>query len=225
MSDAIFPSNLPGITWDIPRAVSFKTNVFEALSGAERRIRHRPIPKHRIDLSYEVLRERANLTELQTLRGFFMSRNGSFDSFLFHDPYDGQVTNYQFGIGDGSTTQFQLTRTIGTRTDVIHNPEATMAIGFEWFPTIGSDAQFWPQPFGSWPASDVYTPPVGGWSLLPNGVIQFATAPPAGQRLLWTGRYYYRARFADDTFTATEFMSHLFSNSKLGIVLSLQNIL
>lgn len=225
MSDAIFPSNLPGLKWGSPRAVSFKTSIYEALSGAERRIRHRPAPKHQIELSYEVLREQGGMTDLQTLRGFFMSREGSFDSFLFHDPYDGQVTNLQFGTGDGVTTQFQLVRKVGTRLEVVHNPEATLAVGREWFPSIGDDALFWPQLSDLWPSDDEYTSPDGGWSLLPNGLIQFATAPPVGKRLLWTGRYYYRARFADDTFTATEFMQRLFSNSKLGMVLSLQNIL
>ncbi|HEY5581354.1 MAG TPA: DUF2460 domain-containing protein [Rhodoferax sp.] len=225
MSDAIFPSNLPGLKWDIPREVSFKTSIYESLSGAERRIRHRPVPKHRIELSYEVLREQGYLTDLQTLRGFFMSRDGSFDSFLFHDPYDGQVTNLQFGIGDGVTTQFQLTRQIGTRSEVLHNPEATLAIGRVWFPSIGNDALFWPEPTGVWPATNEYTPPAGGWSLLANGLVQFTTPPPAGASLLWTGRYYYRARFADDAFSATEFMRRLFSNNKLAMVLSLQNIL
>lgn len=225
MSDAIFPASLPGIKWDRTRATSFKTKVYEALSGAERRIRHRPAPKRRIELGYEVLREQTGLAELQALQGFFLARSGSFDSFLFHDPYDGQVTNLQFGTGDGVTTQFQLVRLVGAHSEVVHNPEATLAVGRVWFPAVGDDALFWPQSGDQWQLDEEYQPSAADWSLLPNGVVQFTSPPPAGKRLLWTGRYYHRARFADDTFDSTEFMRCLFSAKKVALVLSLQNIL
>lgn len=224
MSDEIFPGNLPGLKWDRVRTASSKTKVYEALSGAERRIRHMPSPKHRIELSYELLRENQGFTELQTLRGFFMSRDGAFDSFLFHDPYDGQVNNMPFGIGDGVTTQFQLVRTVGSRTEPVHNPAASLNIGRDWFPA-GDDAEFWPPASPPWPIESEYIAEPGSWSLLPNGMVSFAVAPPAGKILLWTGPYYYRARFADDSFSATEFMQRFFSASKVALVLSLQNIL
>lgn len=224
MSDDIFPTNLPGIKWDRVRAVTFKTSIYEALSGAERRIRHRPSPKRRIELAYEVLRETPGLAELQTLQGFYEARSGAYDSFLFHDPYDSQVTNLQFGLGDGVTTEFQLVRTIGAVTEVVHNPEPGLAVGRRWFPASSDDALFWPQPSGLWEIADEYISDEP-WTLLPNGIVQFTTPPPAGKRLLWTGRFYYRARFADDTFDSTEFMRRLFSNRKLAMVLSLQNIL
>jgi hypothetical protein len=226
MSDDIYPSNLPGITWNIPRAVNFSTSIYEALSGAERRIRHRQAPKYRVELAYEFLREDGDWAELQTLLGFYVDRDGPFDSFLFRDQYDGVVNDVQFGTGDGVTTQFQLVRKLGNTLQAVHNPEATLAIGQVWFPTIGDDARFWPQPAGVWPDDDVeYTPLDGGWSLLPNGLVQFASAPSEGKELRWTGRYYYRARFADDTFNYNEFMRRLFETKKVALVMSLQNIL
>ncbi|MFZ3141144.1 DUF2460 domain-containing protein [Polaromonas sp.] len=225
MSNAIFPSNLPGIKWDRVRTVTFKTSVYEALSGAERRIRHRPSPKRRVELAYEALRETPGLSELQILQGFYEARAGAYDSFLFHDPYDGQVTNLQFGLGDGVATQFQLVRTIGSVTEVVHNPEPTLAVGRVWFPAIADDSGYWPQPDGMWSLEDEYIAEEGSWTLLPNGIVSFTVAPPAGKRLLWTGRFFYRARFADDTFDSTEFLRRLFTNRKLAMVLSLQNIL
>jgi hypothetical protein len=225
MSDEVFPSNLPGIKWDRVRTATFKTAIYEALSGAERRIRHRPSAKRRIELGYEVLREGQGWAELQTLAGFYEARSGAYDSFLFHDPYEGQVSNRVFGVGDGVTTQFQLTRQLGDASQVLHNPEVTLAVGRLWFPFIGDDAGFWPQPSGVWPLGNEYEVPDGGWSLLPNGIVQFAVPPPAGKLLLWTGRWFYRARFADDSLESTEFLYRLFSTKKIALVMSLQNIL
>ena len=71
----------------------------------------------------------------------------------------------------------------------------------------------------------MYEPPAGGMTLLANGVVRFATPPPAGQALLWTGQYYYRARFGDDMLDVNEFLHQLYSVSKVKLVRSLQNIL
>ena len=225
MSDAIFPANLPGLRWDITRTPVFKTQVYEALSGAERRIRQRTSPKRRIELSYEVLREYSGNTDLQILQGFYLARSGPWDSFLFHDPYDGQVTNYQYALADGVKTDYQLTRPFGPLVEMVHNPEPTFYLGSAWFPSIGDDADFWPQPYGSWPQADQYDSPNSGYTLLPNGIVRFAVAPPAGKKLLWTGRFYHRARFDGDTFDSKEFMKRFFSMNKVSLVMSLQNIL
>jgi hypothetical protein len=224
MSDAIYPSTLPGLKWDIVRSPVFKTGIYEALSGAERRIRHRPSPKRRIEMAYEVLREYSGNTDLKTLVGFYIARSGPWDSFLFHDPYDGQVTNQPFGVGDGVSTDFQLVRNFGSVAEVVHNPELTLFVGPVWFPTVGDDAEFWPQPDGLWPVDAIYDP-AGAFTVLANGLVRFTTPPPAGKTLLWTGRFYYRARFADDTFDSTEFLKRFFSMRKVAMVMSLQNIL
>lgn len=224
MSDAIFPSNLPGLKWDVVRTDAFKTSIYESLSGAERRIRHRTIPKRRIELSFEVLREQGQWDELKLLQSFYLDRSGSFDSFLFHDPFDGQANNLQFGTGDGVTTQFQLFRLIAGRQEVVHNPASTIVVGRSWFPPTWESTPYWPQPSGMWPG-DAETGNAGGWSLLPNGIVNFAVAPPTGVGLIWTGSFYYRARFADDNFSTTEFMQRMFSLNSLPLIMSLQNIL
>ena len=225
MSDALYPVNLPGLRWDIVRTPEFKTQVYEALSGAERRIRHRPLPKRHIELSYEVLREYSRNTDLQTLQGFYLARSGPWDSFLFHDPYDGQVTNYQFAVADGVKTDYQLTRPFGAVVEAVHNPEPTLYVGSVWFPAIGNDADFWPQPDGMWSQDDQYDVSTSAYTLLPNGIVRFTTAPAAGKKLLWTGRFNYRARFDGDTFDSKEFLQRFFSMGKVAMVMSLQNIL
>lgn len=224
MSEAIFPTNLPGIKWDRPRRARFKTSVYEALSGAERRIRHRPTPKREIDLSYEVLREQGQ-GDLQQVLAFFEDRSGAFESFLFRDPYHKYASNTQFGVGDGTTTTFQLLRQVGTRFDAVENPDfSTLTLGRLFFPALGDESDFWPELFG-WVDADEYEVPASGFTLLPNGLVQFAVPPTAGKRLLWSGYYYHRARFAEDTLEYNEFMHRLFNLRSLKLVLSLRNIL
>lgn len=227
MSEAIFPASLPGIKWDRARQLAFKTSVYEALSGAERRIRHRRSPKRHIELGYEVLREQGAFAELQTLAAFYLQHEGPFQSFLFHDPYDGYAINVHFGTGNGVATDFQLTRPLGALSEVVHNPEAGLAIGRTWFPTLGDAIAFWPYS-APWPVADELDGTEAaalGWTLLPNGIVRFTTPPPAGKKLLWTGRFFHRARFDGDTFDHTEFLHRLFSLRRLPLVMSLQNIL
>lgn len=227
MSEAIFPASLPGIKWDRARQIGFKTSIYEALSGAERRIRHRSTPKRRIELGYEVLREQGAFAELQTLASFFESLDGSFQSFLFHDPYDGYAINVQFGIGNGSDTDFQLSRPMGSTSSVVHNPEAGFSLGRTWFPTLGDAIAFWPYS-SPWPQPDELDGVAAdalGWTLLPNGIVRFTTPPPAGKKLLWTGRFFHRARFDGDNFDYNEFLHRLFNLRRLALVMSLQNIL
>lgn len=226
MSDAIFPT-LPGLAWNRVRTDSFRGAVFEGLSGAERRISYRPTPKRKLQLSYEVLRATRALPELDTLRAFWFARQGAFDSFLFEDPSDHIAVNQQFAVADGTTTVYQLGRWCTGVFEVVHNVDpATLNIGRVWFPSGGDAAWFWPQPSGNWSdEATIYYPPTGSVTLLSNGRVQFATPPAAGLRLMWTGRYYWRSRFADDNLEASQMMDALHEVKKLAMVQSLQNIL
>jgi hypothetical protein len=69
-------------------------------------------PIWEFELTYEFLR--ADVTqEYQTLLGFFLSRLGAFDTFLFKDLDDYLVTAGRSATADGVTTQFGFLRTIG----------------------------------------------------------------------------------------------------------------
>jgi hypothetical protein len=223
MSDQFYPLDLPGITWNRVRKPHFKNSVFEALSGAEVRVRHRFYPKHDLELKYNFLREKTTHTEMQRLVGFFESHGGTFESFLFADPADSVAQYTQFGIGDGTQTYWQLVRSMGAFSEPVHNV-GLVDIGRVWFPQAGDAVAFWPQQYG-WPDADIYEPVPGGFTLLPNGIIRFSVAPPVGKLLLWSGHYYYRSRFGDDTLDVNEFMHQLYSLGKVKLVRSLQNIL
>lgn len=223
MSDALYPGDLPGLKWDRVRSPSFKTSIYEALSGAERRLRHRQWPKYSIDLAYEVLRESQTLGELQQLLGFYLGQGGPAESFLFRDPHDCRASSLIFGVGNGSQTHFQLVRRIGNFAEPVHNPSADSKPYRTWFP-YDSSSFFWPEHFG-WPMAGDEEEVPGSFTLQPNGVIAFAVPPANGAVLVWTGTYYFRARFGQDKFDYTEFMHRLYSTGKVNLVASLQNIL
>src|ERR1700733_9077399 len=94
-----------------------------------------------IDLAYVLGGESIAASLLQSFLGTFMACCGRANYFLFTDPNDNAVTTAQ-GVmlnvtagaaspmgqaGDGSSTTFQLARTIGQAVDVIQNMSGTGA--------------------------------------------------------------------------------------------------
>jgi hypothetical protein len=121
VSNAVFPS-LPGMKLPSKRP-NFATMIQRGVSGYEVRASNMLYPIWDFLLEWDVLRDdrsvmanvapAAPLDELRKIRGFFEAHRGSFESFLFDDPTDNDVSAQQFGVGDGSTTAFQLLRTAG----------------------------------------------------------------------------------------------------------------
>lgn len=122
MSNSVFPA-LPGLSWSVNKTPKFSTRIQRAVSGREFRSPYYSYPLWSYNLSYEVLRADSINLELQTLMGFFMQRQGAYDSFLYSDPSDNAVTTQQIGTGNGSNKVFQLTRTLGGFTEPIANPD------------------------------------------------------------------------------------------------------
>lgn len=193
MSDAIFPAT-PGLTWPVKKSPEFNTTVNTAQGGAESRIANWSAPKWHFELVYEFLRDASTLAELQTLRGFFLARQGQFDSFLFFDQNDNQVSNQLFGVGDGVTTQFQLVRNCdGQYVEPVKGITAAPSI------TVAGIA------------TTAFT-----WSTL--GMITFAAAPAAGAQLVWSGTFYFRVRFEMDRADFENFMSGFWEVKSLKLV-------
>ena len=185
MSNALFPfprstGALPGISWDITRAPAFATKTQQVVGGNEYAIAFQPYPIWHWTLTYDFLRTYtpqggSPFTEWQTLVGFFTARQGSFDTFLFDDPEDDTATAQLVGTGDGSNKVFQLGRTLGLF-EPIYNVQGT--------PT--------PQVFLNG------TLQVSGYTIS-GGTLTFTAAPGAGVLVTWTGKFYWRCRFEQDT--------------------------
>ena len=184
MSNSVYPT-LPGLAWGLTRTPIWKTGRSETASGREFAVSYMTYPRYVYRLQYEFLRETGSFTELQTLVGFFNLMRGSFDSFLFLDPDDTAVTAQQFGVGDGVTTKFQLTRTRGGFAEPVFDLIA------------GTYAIY---------ANDAIQN--SGVSIT-NGLVTFTTAPASNVVLTWTGTYYWRCAFINDTTEFSQFYQRL----------------
>jgi hypothetical protein len=102
MSNNVLP-DLPGV--DIAREVekSYRTTIHETVSGKEYRTSWGSAPRYRYKLRVNVARESvaapapwAGWNEVSVLFKFVDDHRGSFDSFLFNDPYDNTQRRVRF---------------------------------------------------------------------------------------------------------------------------------
>lgn len=188
-SDLVFSP--PFLTnFDFPKKTfTFKT-IVKTPASARGEIRYglQPYPIWSWDWPVNFVRgaEQVAGSDYQYLVGFGLAMGGMLSDFLLEDQYDNAVSNQYFGTGDGSTTQFQLTRSIGIGTDIVQNLNGT--------PTIAGSP-------GSLPS---YT--IGS-----TGIVTFGSAPPAGMVLTWSGSYYFRVRFDSDESDFQQFLDQCWS--------------
>ena len=176
MSNTLFPT-LPGLAWGLTKKPKWNTRVQRSVSGKRQAIGYMSYPLYEWTLSFNVLRQHSSFTELEQLQGFFNSMRGQFDTFLFADPEDAVATTQAFGIGDGVSKDFQLARTYGGFTEPV------------FAPALISDLR----------KAGVSQSNPGNYTLGANGLIQFGTAPAAGNVLDWTGTFRFRCAFTNDT--------------------------
>lgn len=99
MSNEIYPDAVRWLKYNVTKTPEFSTVNQRAVSAAETRIVNWQNPIWHWELLYEVIRDQAGnispgltQTDLRTLMGFYMARQGMFDSFLYSDPNDNTVT-------------------------------------------------------------------------------------------------------------------------------------
>lgn len=193
MSSAVLPK-FPGFKWNRVKTPEFSTRVAQAVSGNERRVGLRVYPMWNFSWGYEFLRGQASpANHYQQMLGFFLSRGGRLESFLVNDESDNAVVDQPFGLGDGSTTAFQLVRTIDTFAEPVMNLNGAVT-------NIKNDGS---------------TVSGGSYSVSSTGLVTFGSAPASGHVLTWTGAYYFRCRFLADAAEFEEFMYRFWNLKKL----------
>jgi uncharacterized protein (TIGR02217 family) len=203
MMPLVFPA-LPGLAWSVTKSPTFQTRIQRAVSGRELRALDYPYPLWQFTLIFDLLRDNpaAGYDELRTLMGFFMLCQGAFGTFLFRDPTDDRVTGQQIGVGDASTTVFQLQRAMGTTLPGGGFQEPIVA------PNIVSAVYL-----------DGITQSPASYSVDPNtGLITFETAPGGGLIITTDFSYYFRCRFVDDSYAFENFMFQLWQLKKLTFI-------
>lgn len=177
------------------KAPSFDVLIHTPVSKiGEIRASVQPYPLWDIEFELEWARggEQMPGTVYNYLLGFFLQCGGPFSDFLYDDSYDDSVTAAFFGLGDGTTTQFQLIRPIGAGSDIVQNLNGT--------PTLYSN--------GTVISGSAYT-------LSTTGIVTFTTAPASGVVLTWTGNYYYRVRFLNPEVKFSQFAKQIWEAKSL----------
>jgi uncharacterized protein (TIGR02217 family) len=164
-----FPT-LPGFTFTVKKAPLWSTKSLSAVSGRQTRFPSRNIPRYKYTINFDVLRQHSSFTEYETLIGFYNQMNGSAGMFTYNDPTDNTATAQVFGTGDGVTTKFTLLRTKGGFAEPVYWCTGTLYINGV--------------------ANYAYT--------FTNGIVTFASPPPPGSTLTWTGTFQWLCRFNDD---------------------------
>jgi len=129
----------------------------------------------------------ANLTipDLNTIRKFFNAMRGSGFSFPLRDRSLFQATVESFGVGDGSTTAFQLTLNDGNSANAYNREIYLPESGTIHIYNNGVEVT---QGAGAGNCVITYTGATAG-------IVTFGTAPIAAHVLTWTGNFYLPVRF------------------------------
>jgi len=144
----VFPV-LGGQGWSTHKAPAFSTLVATHVSGREVRDALYANPIWRFELTFNALDGTpegdyggVGLASFQSLIGLYLQCQGQFGEFVYYDPTDYSVDGQTFGVGDGATSTFQLTRSLGGFSEAIVQPLAPSApIVFQ---VQGSAANFAP---------------------------------------------------------------------------------
>lgn len=204
MSSVVFPT-LRGLQWDVKKIPQFNTGIYRAVSGRESKIQYQLYPLWLFKLSYSVLRADTVNLELQKMLGLFLEMRGAYDSFLFTDTDDSSVTDMQFGTRDGTTTGFQLTRTFGAGGFDFTEPVMNVNV----LTNIKSNGVALSSP--------------ADYTINNTGFVTLTSGGTAGHALTWTGTYYFRVRFKEDTAELNQFMKNLWEFKKCELYGALGN--
>jgi uncharacterized protein (TIGR02217 family) len=197
----VFPS-LPGLSWSVTKSPVAQTRIQRAVSGRELRAMDYPYPLYQFQLVFNFLRQTPGYNELSTLLGFMEACYGAYGTFLFDDPSDDTATGQGIGTGDSSTTQFQLQYAKGAGVAFVRPIDAVNVLSAVYFDGITQ-------------SPSTYSCASGSNS---TGLVTFNTPPPSGVALTADFTYYFRCRFADDSYQFENFMYQLWQLKKLTFI-------
>ncbi len=167
----------PAAAFGFQGGPEFSTNIKSMASGREKRNGEWLQCRHKYSCPFQ------NITNDNYLliKAVHLGMRGQLHSFLFLDSADYQASNEQFGIGDGTTTVFQLSKTANagggaTYTRTITKPNTDLGVIVRVNGVVTAAAV------------DPLT-----------GLVTFSAAPANGAVLSWTGNFYVQVRFDNDS--------------------------
>lgn len=161
----------------------FNTRIVELANGRERRNAQWSNARHKYTIPFN------NITkdEYRAIKQMFYSAKGMNNQFRHIDVLDDTAEDASFGVGDGVRTSFQLMKI--SEVDGVFYERRVYAIRK-----------------GSTPVVMVNGAPATATFDFLRGIVIFASAPPDGSELTWTGEFDVWVRFNQDDlpFTLTD---------------------
>lgn len=215
MSNSIYPS-LPGLTYSVFKTPEFSTLVQRSVAGLEVRIAQMRNPLWTFKLQYEFLRDGLNPSELKTLLGFFLARQGNYDDFLFSDPDDNGVSNQQLELTQDAAGNWvsPIARVMGYAADTF--AEDIVALD----PVNNSGIQVWDDGVLKLRNSDYVVQ--GPGLALPSGsrsglYVKWTDYTPTGP-VTASYEFFFRVRFKEQSTEFEKFMDLLWANQQVELV-------
>jgi len=166
----------------------FTTVIQESVSGQEQRIKVWAKCRAKYDIAYSVLHSDDPVGSYKAVLALFYGHNGRFKPFRFKDWGDYQADDSSFGVGDGSDTTFQLSKTydpslilLGTPGSFTYTREIYLLTST---PIIKKNG--------------VTQTVTTHYTISATGLVTFVTPPTTGHALTWTGEFDIPVRFDVD---------------------------
>jgi hypothetical protein len=201
VSAVSFNANLfTGLGFNYKRNYEWRTAFQQALSGKRSTLSYMAYPLVHFEFEYNILHDDVTPSELQTLQGILNLLRGRYDTCLMTDPDFNTISVAQaptlgvFGNSTGlTTTQYQLI--------ALYAPSSGAYSG------IGASEII--QNLNGTPVLYDNGTAISGshYTIGPTGIVQFSTSPTSGHTLSWSGQFYYRVGFDEDTLEMTKFMN------------------
>lgn len=203
-----------GLKIDITRTVINNTIIQEATSGKELRANLWSYPRYRFELNFEFLRSASNtnnatLKEYEAIIGFLQAKAGNYDTFLFDCPDDNTATDMRFGTGNGSTTQFQLQRSLLPSTFWSNPPILWPYVGDGFEPVFYTNGT---------PTIKVNGSTVTPTSISSTGLVTLSSAPANNVPITWSGSYYWKVRVEESEYEFTRIFNGIWELSEISLI-------
>lgn len=164
---------------------TFNNVIQEALSGNEQRFARWTKCRGVGDISYGLLNSTDTTGDFRAIVAIYRAHFASLLPFRFRDWSDYIATNENFGTGDASETQFQLTMTYDPSQILLNTPGSLLYVRdiflLDGAPVIKVDGT----------TKTVVT----DYSISAAGVVTFTAAPANGKAITWTGLFDVPVRF------------------------------
>lgn len=161
----------------------FKTRIKVLLSGRERR----NADWRQCQFPYTLPFLNIGDDAYRAIAQMFYSCHGMLHTFLYRDPLDSVAQGEEFGIGDGVTKSFQLSKL--SATDGVFYQREVYAL---YTPAADGSAMLAP------PTVTVNGTPTAVTVDYERGIVTFAVAPALGAVISWSGPFAVWVRFDQD---------------------------